>query len=148
MMTQHDAAVPGIDNPDPEPLAVEDGEEIELEIDYILKLPIVSKVAYRLYIQLAASKCDFAKLFSSNARLWHMARMDMKVGEPIGRKHGFRMSIATRNSMKCGNMRKQLEKLDPQDVLITNPAPNSWQYSINKRCLEKFNGKRIEGYVL
>ena len=27
MMTQHDAAVPGIDNPDPEPLAVEDGEE-------------------------------------------------------------------------------------------------------------------------
>ena len=45
---------------------------------------------------------------------------------------------------------KQLEKLDPEYVLVTNPAPNSWRHSIYKFCLEVMNWQvhRGKGFLV
>ena len=61
-----------------------------------------------------------------------MARLNMKVGEPIDHKHGWSFNSKT----KQYQVWKQLEKLDPEYVLITNPSPNSWKDSVFKFCLE------------
>ena len=87
------------------------------------------------------------ELFSSNTGLsWHMSRMNMKVGEPIDHKHGWSFNSKT----KQYQVWKQLEKLDPEYVLITNPSPNSWMYSVYKFCLDvmKWQLDRGKGFLV
>ena len=45
---------------------------------------------------------------------------------------------------------KQLEKLDPEYVLITNHSPNSWKYSVFKFCLDvmKWQVDRGKGFLV
>ena len=50
----------------------------------------------------------------------------MTLGEPLGHKHGWSFN----NKTKQYQVWKQLEKLDPEYVLITN-----WKYSVYKFCL-------------
>ena len=111
----HDVAVPGLDTSEPVPLAVDD--EDDYEDDWFCQ----------------TGKCDVVEPFSSNTGLsWHMSRLNMKVGEPIDHKHGWSFNSKT----KQYQIWKQLEKLDPEYVLITNPSPNSWKYSVFKFCLD------------
>ena len=73
------------------------------------------------------------ELFSSSTGLsWCMSRMNMKVGEPIDHKHGWSFN----SRIKQNQIWNQLERLDPEYVLISNPSPNSWEHSIYKFCLE------------
>ena len=89
-------------------------------------------------------KCDVVEPFSSNAGLrWHMSRLNMKVGEPIDHKHGWSFNSETKQYQGW----KQLEKLDPEFVLITNPSPNSWKYSLTSSALMWWNGSLIEEKV-
>ena len=48
-----------------------------------------------------------------------MSILNMKVGEPIDHKHGWSLN----NKTKQYQVWKQLEKLDPEYVLITKPSP-------------------------
>ena len=111
----HDVAVPGLDNPDPVPLAVEDAGDYE---------PDIAEYAEDYFGEQAhwlcqTGKCDVVELFSSNTGLsWHMSRMNLKVGEPIDHKHGWSFKSKT----KQYQVWKQLEKLDPEYVLITGPS--------------------------
>ena len=87
------------------------------------------------------------EVFSSNTGLsWHMARLKMKVGEPIDHKHGWSFN----SKRKQNQVWKQLEKLDPEYVLITNPSPNSWKYSVFKFCLDvmKWRVDRGKGFLV
>ena len=87
------------------------------------------------------------ELFSSNTGLsWHMSQLNMKVGEPIDHKHGWSFNSKT----KQYQVWKQLEKLDPEYVLITNPSPNSWKYSVYKFCLDvmKWQLDRGKGFLV
>ena len=87
------------------------------------------------------------ELFSSNTGLsWHMARLNMKVGEPIDHKHNWSFN----SKKKQNQVWKQLEKLDPEYVLITNPSPNSWKYSVFKFCLDvmKWQVDRGKGFLV
>ena len=87
------------------------------------------------------------ELFSSNTGLsWHMARLNMKVGEPVDHKHGWSFN----SKKKQNQVWKQLEKLDPEYVLITNPSPNSWKYSVFKFCLDvmKWQVDRGKGFLV
>ena len=127
----HDVAVPGLDNPDPVPLAVEDEDQYEPSIaggDYA-----EAYYGEQKHWFCQTGKCDAVELFSSNTGLsWMMSRLNMKVGEPIDHKHGWSFNSKT----KMYQVWKQLGKLDPEYVLITNPAPNSWRHSTYKFCLE------------
>ena len=85
----HDVAVPGLDNPDPVPLAVEDEEPYEPSIaegDYA-----EAYYGEQKHWFCQTGKCDAVELFSSNTGLsWMMSRLNMKVGEPIDHNHGWR----------------------------------------------------------
>eukprot|EP00435_Cladocopium_sp_Y103_P014253 s2970_g3.t1 len=138
----HDVAAPGLDNPDPALLAIQDEDDYEPEIDYA-----EAYLGEQEHWFCQSGKCDVAELFSSNTDLsWHMARLNMKVGEPIDHKHGFSFNSKT----KQFEVRKPLEKLDPEHVLITNPAPNSQKYSIYKFCFEamKWQTDRGKGFIV
>ena len=56
----------------------------------------------------------------------------MTVGEPLDHKHGWSFNSKT----KQYQVWKQLEKLDPEYALFTNPPPNSLKYSVYKFCLD------------
>ena len=75
-----------------------------------------------------------------------MARLNMKVGEPIDHKHGW----SSNSKRKQNQVWKQLEKLDPEYVLITNPSPNSWKYLVFKFCLDvmKWQVDRGKGFLV
>ena len=88
---------------------------------------------------------DVVELFSSNTGLsWMMSRLNMRVGEPIDHKHVWSFNSKT----KLYQGWSQLEGLDPEYVLVTNPAPNSWRHSIYKLCLElmKWQISRGKGF--
>ena len=92
-------------------------------------------------------KCDVVELLSSNTGLsWMMSRMNIKVGEPIDRRHGWSFNSKT----KLYQVWNQLEKLDPEYVLITNPSPDAWRHSTYKFCLEvmKWQISRGEGFLV
>ena len=82
----HDVAVPGLDNLDPVPGAVEDEELYE---------PIIAEgndaEAYfgeQTHWFCQTGKCDVGEHFSSNTGLsWYVSRMEMKVGEPIDQQN-------------------------------------------------------------
>ena len=117
----HDVAVPGLDNPEPVPLAVEDEDDYEPDIAEYAEAYLGEQAHW--FCQ--TGKCDVVELFSSNTGLsWDMSRLNMKVGEPIDHKHGWSFNSKT----KQYQVWKQLEKLDPEYVLITNPSPNSWKF--------------------
>ena len=105
----HDAAVPGLNNPDPVPLAVEDGDDYEPDIAEYAEAYFSEQTHW--FCQ--TGKCDVVGLFSSNTGLsWHMSRLNMKVGEPIDHKHGWSFNSKTQQYQVW----KQLEKLDPEHV--------------------------------
>ena len=72
--------------------------------------------------------------------------MNMKVGEPIGHKHCWNYNSKT----KQYQVWNQLEQLDPEYVLITNPSPNSWKYSTYKFCIDvmKWQLSRAKGFLV
>ena len=84
----HDVAVPGLDNPDPVPLAVEDEDQYEPSIaggDYA-----EAYFGEQTHWFCQTGTCDVVELFSSNTGLsCMMSRINMKVGEPIDHKHGW-----------------------------------------------------------
>ena len=89
----HDVAVPGLDNPDPVPLAVEDGDDYEPDIAESAE----AYVGEQTHWFCQAGKCVVVELFSSNTGLsWHMSRLNMKVGKPIDHKHGWNFSSKTK----------------------------------------------------
>ena len=61
-----------------------------------------------------------------------MSRMNMKLGEPIDHKHDWSFNSKT-TQYQVWN---QLERLDPEYVLITYPSPNAWKHSTYQFCLE------------
>ena len=69
----HDVAVPGLDKPDPVPLAVEDEEQYDPSIaegDYA-----EAYFGEQAHWFCQTGKCDVAMLFSSNTGLsWYMSR--------------------------------------------------------------------------
>ena len=69
----------------------------------------------------------------------------MKAGEPIDHKLDWSFNSKT----KQYQVWNQLEKLDPEYVLITNPSPNAWRHSIYKFCLEvmKWQISRGKGFL-
>ena len=139
----HDVAVPGLDKPEPVPLAVEDEDDYEPDIAEYAEAYLGEQAHW--FCQ--TGKCDVVELFSSNTGLsWHMSRLNMKVGEPIDHKHGWSFNSKT----KQYQVWKQLEKLDPEYVLITNPSPNSWKYSVFKFCLDvmKWQVDRGKGFLV
>ena len=121
----HDVTVPGLDSPEPVPLAVENEDDYEPDIAEYAEAYLGEQAHW--FCQ--TGKCDVVELFSSNTGLsWHMSRLNRKVGEPIDHKHGWSFNSKT----KQYQVWKQLEKFDPEYVLITkftNPSPNSWKYS-------------------
>ena len=129
----HNVAVPGLDNPDPVPRAVKNEERYGPSI-------AESDFAEAYFGEQAhwfcqTGKCDVAEPFNSNTGLsWYMSRLNMKVGEPIDHKHGWSFSFNSKT--KQYQVRNQLERLDPEYVLITNPSPNSWKHSTYKFCLK------------
>ena len=141
----HDVAVPGLDNPDPVPCAVEVEDQYEPSIadgDYA-----EAYFGEQKHWFCQTGKCDVVELFSSNAGLsWMMSRMNMRVGEPINHKHGWSFNRKT----KLYQVWNQLEKLDPEYVLITNPSPNSCRHSMYKFCLEvmKWQISRGKGFLV
>ena len=138
----HDVAVPGLESQDPVPLAI-DGDDYEPDIAEHAEAYFGEQNHW--FCQ--TGKCDVVELFSSNTGLsWHMSRLNMKVGEPIGHKHGW--SFNSKN--KQYQVWRQLEKLDPEYVLITNPSPNSWKYSVYKFCLDvvKWQLDRGKGFLV
>ena len=139
----HDVAVPGLDTSEPVPLAVEDEDDYEPDIAEYAEAYLGEQAHW--FCQ--TGKCDAVELFSSNTGLsWHMARLNMKVGEPIDHKHGWSFN----SKKKQNQVWKQLEKLDPEYVLITNPSPNSWKYSVFKFCLDvmKWQVDRGKGFLV
>ena len=139
----HDVAVPGLDTSEPVPLAVEDEDDYEPDIAEYAEAYLGEQAHW--FCQ--TGKCDVVELFSSNTGLsWHMARLNMKVGEPIDHKHGWSFN----SKRKQNQVWKQLEKLDPEYVLITNPSPNSWKYSVFKFCLDvmKWQVDRGKGFLV
>ena len=139
----HDVAVPGLDTSEPVPLAVEDEDDYEPDIAEYAEAYLGEQAHW--FCQ--TGKCDVVELFSSNTGLsWHMARLNMKVGEPIDHKHGWSFN----SKKKQNQVWKQLEKLDPEYVLITNPSPNSWKYSVFKFCLDvmKWQADRGKGFLV
>ena len=139
----HDVAVPGLDTSEPVPLAVEEEDDYEPDIAEYAEAYLGEQAHW--FCQ--TGKCDVVELFSSNTGLsWHMARLNMKVGEPIDHKHGWSFN-SKRNQNQVWN---QLEKLDPGYVLITNPSPNSWKYSVFKFCLDvmKWQVDRGKGFLV
>ena len=139
----HDAAVPGLDTSEPVPLAVEDEDDYEPDIAEYAEAYLGEQAHW--FCQ--TDKCDVVELFSSNTGLsWHMARLNMKVGEPVDHKHGWSFN----SKKKQNQVWKQLEKLDPEYVLITNPSPNSWKYSVFKFCLDvmKWQVDRGKGFLV
>ena len=136
----HDVAVPGLDNPDPVPLAVADEDQYEPSIAERDYAEAYFGVQTHWFCQ--TGKCDVVELFSSNTGLsWMMSRMNMKVGEPIDHKHGWSFNSKT----KLYQVWNQLEKLDPEYVLITNPSPNAWRHSTYKFCLEVMKWQISQG---
>ena len=88
----HDVAVPGLDNPDPVPLAVDDGDDYEPDIAEYAEAYFGEQKHW--FCQ--TGKRDVVELFSSNTGLsWHMSRLNMKVGEPIDHKHGWSFNSKT-----------------------------------------------------
>ena len=135
----HDVAVPGLDNPDPVPLAVEDEDQYEPSIAGGDSAEAYFGEQTHWFCQ--TGKCDVVELFSSNTGLsWMMLRMNMKVGEPIDYKHGWSFNSKT----KLYQVWNQLGRLDPEYVLITNPSPNAWRHSTYKFCLEVMDGRLVE----
>ena len=89
----HDVAVPGLDNPDPVPLAVDDGDDYEPDIAEYAEAYFGEQKHW--FCQ--TGKRDVVELFSSNTGLsWHMSRLNMKVGEPIDHKHGWSFNRKTK----------------------------------------------------
>ena len=122
----HDVAVPGLDTPDPVPLALEDEDGSEPDLGDFAEVYFGEQTHWFC----ETGKCDVVELFSSNIGLsWHMSKMNTKVGEPIDHKHGLSFSSKT----KQYQVWKQLEKLHPEYVLITNLSRNSAVY---KCCLD------------
>ena len=81
----HDVAVPGLDNPDPEPLALEDADDYEPDLAEHTEAYLGEQAHWLFRI----GKCDIVELLSSNTGLsWHMSRMNSKAGEPDDHKHG------------------------------------------------------------
>jgi len=139
----HDVAVPGLDNPDPAPLALQDEDDYEPEMNASFAEAYLGEQCH-WFCQ--SGKCDVVELLTSNTGLsWHMSRMNMKVGEPMDHKHEFSFNSKT----KQYEVWKQLETLDPEYVLITNPL-NSWKHSIYKFCLEvmKWQTDRGKGFIV
>ena len=139
----HDVAVPGLNTSEPVPLAVEDEDDYEPDIAEYAEAYLGEQAHW--FCQ--TGKCDVVELFSSNTGLsWHMARLNMKVGEPVDHKHGWSFN----SKKKQNQVWKQLEKLDPEYVLITNPSPNSWKYSVFKFCLDvmKWQVDRGKGFLV
>ena len=137
----HDVAVPGLDTSEPVPLADEDDYEPDIA-EYA-----EAYLGEQAHWFCQTGKCDVVELFSSNTGLsWHMARLNMKVGEPVDHKHGWSFN----SKKKQNQVWKQLEKLDPEYVLITNPSPNSWKYSVFKFCLDvmKWQVDRGKGFLV
>ena len=136
----HDVAVPGLDNPDPAPLALEDAEQYEPSIaegDYA-----EAYFGEQAHWFCQTGKCDIVELFDSNTGpSWFMSRMDMKVVEPTDHKHGWSFN----SKIKQYQVWKQLEELDPEYALITNPSPNSWKYSTYTLCLEVMKWQQSRG---
>ena len=98
----HDVAVPGLDSPDPVPLAVEDEDDYEPNIAEYAEAYFGEQT--RWFCQ--TGKCDVVELFSSNTGLsWHMSRMNMKVGEPIDHKHGWSLTVKPSNTKFGNNLR-------------------------------------------
>ena len=125
------------------PLAVEDEDDYEPDIAEYAEAYLGEQAHW--FCQ--TGKCDVVELFSSNTGLsWHMARLNMKVGEPVDHKHGWSFN----SKRKQNQVWKQLEKLDPEYVLITNPSPNSWKYSVFKFCLDvmKWQVDRGKGFLV
>ena len=139
----HDVAVPLLDTSEPVPLAVEDEDDYEPDIAEYVEAYLGEQAHW--FCQ--TGKCDVVELFSSNTGLsWHMARLNMKVGEPVDHKHGWSFN----SKKKQNQVWKQLEKLDPEYVLITNPSPNSWKYSVFKFCLDVMKSQvdRGKGFLV
>ena len=80
----HDVAVPGLDNPDPAPLALQEEDDYEPDLDASYAEAYLGEQCH-WFCQ--SGKCDVVELLTSNTGLsWHMSRMNMKVGEPIDHK--------------------------------------------------------------
>ena len=123
----HDVTVSGLDNPGPVPFAVEDDYEPDI-VEYV-----EAYLGEQAHWFCQTGKCDVVELFGSNTGLsWHMSRLNMKVGEPIDHKHGWSFNSKPMQYQVW----KPLGKFDPEYVLITNPSPNSWKYSVFKFCLD------------
>ena len=71
--------------PEPVPLAVEDEDDYEPDIAEHAEAHLGEQAHW--FCQ--TGKRDVVELFSNNTGLsWHMSRLNMKVSEPIGHKHG------------------------------------------------------------
>ena len=100
----HDVAVPGLDTSEPVPLAVEDEDDYEPDIAEYAEAYLGEQPHW--FCQ--TGKCDVVELFSSNSGLsWHMARLNMKVGEPLTTSM-VGVSIAKGNKAKFGNNLRNL----------------------------------------
>ena len=67
----HDVAVPGLDSPDPVPLAVEDEDDYEPNIAEYAEAYFGEQTHW--FCQ--TGRCDVVELFSNNTGLsWHMSR--------------------------------------------------------------------------
>ena len=100
----HDVAVPGLDASEPVPLAVEDEDDYEPDIAEYAEAYLGEQAHW--FCQ--TGKCDVVEVFSSNTGLsWHMARLKMKVGEPIDHKHGWSFN-SKRKQTKFGNNLRNL----------------------------------------
>ena len=100
-----------IQNPDPVPLAVEDEEQYEPSIAEGDHAEAYFGEQAHWFCQTV--KGNVVELLNSNAGLrWYVARMNMKVGEPIDHKHGWSFNSKT----KQYQVWNQLEQLDPEYV--------------------------------
>ena len=138
----HDVAVPGLDTSNPSPEIVEEEDDYAPEVDYAEAY--FGEQSHWFY---QTGKCDVVELFSSSTGLsWHMSNMDMKVGIPIDHKHGFSLH----SKKKQLEAWRQLESLDPEYVLITNPSPIAWKHSVFQFCLEVmlWQHERGKGFVV
>ena len=78
-------------------------------------------------------KCDVLELFGSSSGFsWMMARKGIKVGRPIGHKHGSNLNTAYGHAEAW----KKIKKMDPELIFINNPSPQSARNMIFRFCLE------------
>ena len=88
----HDVAIPGFDASDTSPQIVEDEDEYH-EPDIVHGEYVEAYYGEQDFWFYQTGKCEAVELFSSNTGLsWRMSRMNISVGQPVDRKHGFNLN--------------------------------------------------------